>query len=44
MANEENVLKRIAPHSEEAESAVIGSMLIDNEAISIAAELLDGDR
>ncbi len=43
MANEENVLKRIAPHSEEAESAVIGSMLIDNEAISIAAELLNGE-
>ncbi len=43
MANEENVLKRIAPHSEEAESAVIGSMLIDNDAISIASELLTGE-
>ena len=32
-AMEENVLKRILPHSIEAEQSVIGSMIMDREAI-----------
>ena len=35
---DEAVLKRILPHSIEAEQSVIGSMLMDKEAITIAAE------
>ena len=37
---EENVLKRILPHSEEAEQSVIGSMIMDREAIVAASELV----
>lgn len=37
---EEAVLKRILPSSIEAEQAVIGSMLIDQESISIASEIV----
>ncbi len=37
------VLKRILPHDREAEQSVIGSMLMDKDAISIAAELLTKD-
>ena len=37
---EEAVLKRIMPNSIEAEQAVIGSMLIDQESISIASEIV----
>ena len=37
---EENVLKRILPHSIEAEQSVIGSMIIDREAIVVASELV----
>ncbi len=40
---EENVLKRILPHSVEAEQSVIGSMLLDREAIVAASELLTGE-
>ena len=40
---EENVLKRILPHSVEAEQSVIGSMLMDREAIVAASELLTGE-
>ena len=40
---EENVIKRILPHSIEAEQAVIGAMLMDREAIVVASELLHGD-
>ncbi len=40
---EENVLKRILPHSLEAEQSVIGSMLMDRDAIMAASELLAGD-
>ena len=35
---EEAVVKRIMPHSNEAEQAVIGSMIMDSEAIPIAME------
>ena len=37
---EENVIKRILPHSLEAEQAVIGSMLMDTEAVTVVAEIL----
>ncbi len=38
---EESILKRILPNSIEAEQAVIGSMLIDSEAIMIASEIVN---
>lgn len=37
------VIKRIMPHSSEAEQSVIGSMLIDNDTISVAAERLTAE-
>ncbi len=37
------VIKRIMPHSSEAEQSVIGSMLIDNDTISVVAEKLCAD-
>ncbi len=37
---DEAFIKKIPPHSEDAEQAVIGSMLIDKEAISTAMEYL----
>ena len=40
---EENVLKRILPHSVEAEQSVIGSMLLDREAIAAASELISAE-
>lgn len=42
-AMEENVLKRILPHSMEAEQSVIGSMIMDREAIVVASELIAGE-
>lgn len=40
---EESVLKRILPHSMEAEQSVIGSMIMDREAIVVASELVTGE-
>ena len=40
MPLEENVLKRILPHSIEAEQSVIGSMIMDQEAITTASEIV----
>ena len=40
---DESVIKRILPHSEEAEQAVIGSMLMSRTAIQTASEILTGD-
>ena len=40
---EEAVIKRVMPHDDEAESSVIGAMLIDNEAIMVASELIKGE-
>jgi len=37
---EEAILKRVLPHSIEAEQSVIGSMLIDREAIAAATEII----
>ena len=42
-AMEENVIKRILPHSTEAEQSVIGSMIMDREAIVVASELISGE-
>lgn len=38
---DENVIKRVPPHSLEAEQAVIGSMIMDKEAIEAASEILN---
>ena len=40
---DEAVLKRVLPHSIEAEQSVIGSMLMDKEAITIASEQISGE-
>lgn len=40
---EESVLKRILPHSVEAEQSVIGSMIMDREAITVASEQITGE-
>ena len=38
-----NALKRILPHSIEAEQAVVGAMLMDKEAILVASETVTGE-
>ncbi len=40
---EENILKRVLPHSMEAEQSVIGSMIMDGEAIVVASELISSE-
>lgn len=40
---EEALIKRILPHSIEAEQSVIGSMLLDRDAILIASEILNSE-
>lgn len=40
---EEALIKRILPHSLEAEQSVIGSMIIDSEAIVVASEIISGE-
>ena len=40
---EENLIKRVLPHSIEAEQSVVGSMLLEKEAIVVAAEMLRPD-
>ena len=40
---EETLLKRVMPHSVEAEQSVIGAMLMDPDAITIATELIGPD-
>lgn len=42
-ALEEALLKRILPHSIEAEQSVVGSMIMDREAIVVASEIIIGD-
>lgn len=42
-AMDEAVLKRVLPHSMEAEQSVIGSMIMDREAIVIASEAISGE-
>lgn len=43
MAMDEALIKRILPHSDEAERAVIGSMLMDGGAIVTASEIIGSD-
>lgn len=38
----EAAMKRIPPHSAEAEQAVLGAMLMNKEAISMASEIITG--
>ena len=40
---DEKALKRIMPHSVEAEQSVIGSMIMDRDAIVVASEMISGD-
>ncbi|HIV23207.1 MAG TPA: replicative DNA helicase [Candidatus Merdiplasma excrementigallinarum] len=40
---EETLIKRVMPHSVEAEQSVIGAMMIDQEAITVASELLTSE-
>ena len=40
---EEALLKRVLPHSIEAEQSVIGSMIMDAQAIVIASEIISGE-
>ena len=40
---EETLVRRVMPHSQEAEQSVIGAMIIDQEAIAVAMELLTGE-
>ncbi len=42
-AMEEALLKRVLPHSIEAEQSVIGAMIMDREAIVVASEIISGD-
>lgn len=43
MSPEEALLKRVLPHNLEAEQSVLGSMLIDREAIVVASGIISGD-
>ena len=40
---DEAVIKRVLPHSIEAEQSVIGAMLLDKEAITVASEQINGE-
>ena len=40
---DEALIKRVLPHSIEAEQAVIGAMLMDKEAILTSSEIVSGD-
>lgn len=40
---DEALIKKVPPHSSEAEQSVIGSMLMDKEAIITASEIVTGD-
>ena len=40
---DETLLKRVAPNSLEAEQSVVGAMLMDKDAIEIAAEIVTAD-
>ena len=37
---DETLLKRVLPHSVEAEQSVIGSMLMDKDAITIVSDIV----
>ena len=40
---EEALIKRVPPHSIEAEQSVVGAMLMDKEAILVASEIIRGE-
>ena len=40
---EEALIKRVMPHNIEAEQSVIGSMLMDKDAIMVASEIISGE-
>ncbi len=40
---EEGLLKRVMPHSVEAEQWVIGAMIMDRDAVTVASEILNAD-
>ena len=40
---EEALIKRVMPHSIEAEQSVVGAMLMDKDAITTAGEIISGD-
>ena len=40
---EEALIKRVMPHSIEAEQSVVGAMLMDKDAITTAGEIIGGD-
>lgn len=40
---DEALIKRVLPHSIEAEQSVIGSMIMDKEAVVIASEIINGE-
>lgn len=40
---DETVVKRILPHSTEAEQSVLGAMIMDSDAITTASEIITGD-
>lgn len=40
---DEALIKRVMPHSPEAEQSVIGAMLMDQDAIMVVAELISGE-
>ena len=40
---EEALIKRVLPHSAEAEQSVIGAMLMDRDAVIAASEILTMD-
>ena len=40
---EEALIKRVLPHSVEAEQSVIGAMIMDREAIMTASEMIESE-
>ena len=40
---DEALIKRVLPHNDEAERAVIGSMVMDADAVVTASEMITGD-
>ena len=39
---EEALIKRVMPHSIEAEQSVVGAMLMDKDAITTSSEIISG--
>ena len=40
---EETLIKRVMPHSIEAEQSVIGAMVLDNESIALVENIITGE-